>query len=365
MRDRPMRAKLVPWLGLLLLPGMLLPQACLSFETAYNLRAVDNTILPGYQRLADETAALAKQTLVFCQQPSDPDLHRLQEQFHLSMDSWQFIQTVRLGPIEEKLRGYRLHFWPDKRQSVSRHLAKLLNKADPETLKSEAFAKGSVALQGFSALERLLFAADNQPGEFSSDGPKAHHCQVMVAITRNMTGIAREIAAEWQTMKPSHRDLIASAARGNQAYADSTEVSARLFNSLFTQIELMLDRKLRAPLGESQQRARGKRSESWRSGRSLRNMALNLQSVHQLTQTAFLSRLVDPPLKRRINELFQRSAQQISQIALPLAQAVTDPIQRERVVELTQTLTALKQALTEELAPALEIPIGFNSLDGD
>lgn len=360
-----MRNRLRSWLGLLLLSGMLSPQAGLGIESDYNLQAVDNTILPGYLRLADETAALSKQTLGFCQQPADPDLHQLQEQFHLSMDSWQFIQTVRFGPVEEKLRGYRLHFWPDKRQSVNRHLTKLLNNAVPQALNSEAFAKGSVALQGFSALERLLFAADNQAGRFRTDGPKAYHCQLMVAITRNMAGIARDMSAEWQTMKPSHRHLIASAARGNPAYADSTEVTARLFNSLITQIELMLDRKLRAPLGESLQQARGKRSESWRSGRSLRNIKLNLQSVHQLTQTAFLNRLLDPPLTGRINELFLRGAQQISQITLPLAQAVTDPVQRVRVVQLTQTLTVLKQALTEELAPALEVPIGFNSLDGD
>ena len=216
-----MRNRLTSWLGLLLLSGMALPQASLGFETRYNLQAVDNTILPGYQRLATETTALSEQTRGFCQQPGDQGLQQLREQYHLAMDSWQFIQTVHLGPVEEKLRSHRLQFWPDKRQSVSRHLANLLDRADPASLEAEAFAKGSVALQGFSALERLLFATDSQASEFSTDRPRAYQCQVMLAITRNMAAIAQELVTEWQTREPSHRDLIAGAARGNQAYGDS------------------------------------------------------------------------------------------------------------------------------------------------
>lgn len=341
------------------------PQASLADETRYNLQAVDNTILPGYQRLAAETATLSEQTLDFCRQPGDQALQQLRRQFHLAMDSWQFAQTVRLGPVEQQLRGYRLQFWPDKRQSVSRHLAKLLEQADPANLEPEAFAKGSVALQGFSALERLLFATDSQASEFNPDGPKSYQCQVMLAITRNMAGVAEELVAGWLTESPPHRDLIAGAARGNQAYGDSSEVSARLFNSLYTQIELMLDRKLRAPLGESLQRARGKRSESWRSERSLRNIAENLKSVHQLTRQAFLSRLVDPPLTQRIEDQIARCQRDLKEIGLPLPQAVEDPAQRQRVEQLIADLSGLKQLLLGELAPALEITIGFNSLDGD
>lgn len=350
---------------LLMLCCIGLPQPVLSDETRYNLQAVDDTILPGYQRLEKLTALLAQQSQAFCKQPSESGLQQLQADYHRAMDSWQFIQVVRFGPIEDSLRGYRLQFWPDKRQSVSRHLAKLLDKAEADALDPENFARGSVALQGFSALERLLFEKDLQAGQLRASAPKAYHCQVMVAISHNMAQIARELLDEWQTNKPAYRDLIASAPRGNAAYADSAEVSARLFNSLFTQIELMLDRKLRAPLGESLQRARGKRSESWRSGRSLRNLSHNLQSVHQLTRQAFMSRLVDPHLSQRIDERVANCNRLLNKIELPLAEAVKDAQQRQRVEFLVTALAGLKQTLLGELAPALEITIGFNSLDGD
>ncbi len=348
-----------------MLSGLGLSLTIQADETRYNLQAVDNTILPGYERLAERTQQLAQETRSFCQQPRGTGLQQLREHYHRAMDSWQFVQTIRLGPIEESLRGYRLQFWPDKRQSVSRHLASLLEQANPDALEPRTFAKGSVAVQGFSALERLMFDAESQAGDFSPTGSKAYHCQVMRAITGNMAGIAQELVEQWQTRNPSQRDLIAGAARGNATYADSEEVSARLFNSLYTQIELMLEQKLRTPLGESLQRSRGKRSESWRSGRSLRNLAHNLESVHQLTQQAFTSRLLDPTLSRRIDDRVAACSKLLNHIEPPLAQAVKDPTQRQQVEQLVTTLAELKQILIGELAPALEIPIGFNSLDGD
>jgi len=44
---------------------------------------------------------------------------------------------------------------------------------------------------------------------------------------------------------------------------------------------------------------------------------------------------------------------------------VTDPISRPRVEALVAALDRLKQLIVGDLATTLEIPIGFNSLDGD
>jgi predicted lipoprotein len=277
------------------------------------------------------------------------------------MDSWQFIQPIRLGPIEQELRSYRLQFWPDKRQSVSRHLDMLLEKADPDALRPDAFAQGSVALQGFSALERLLFQPEIDAARFTTAHDGEFSCDLIMAISHNMADIARETAGQWR----SHRQLIATAARGNAAYADSSDVSARLFNNLYTQLELMLDQKLRAPLGSSPERSRGKRSESWRSARALRNLQQNLMGIEALLESAFLSRLVDPPLSREIQAQLAGCKQRLEAIGKPLAEAVSDTEQRPRVEALIKTLAGLKGTITGKLAPALEIPIGFNSLDGD
>ncbi len=348
---------------MLLLGGLSLVST--ADERHYNLQAVDDYILPGYAQLEARTRQLAQETARFCPQPDATGLQRLRELYHLAMDSWQFIQPVRIGPIEQELRGYRLQFWPDKRHSVSRHLTRLLEQADTEALNADDFARGSVAVQGFSALERLLFEPGVEAQRFGSSDDGRFRCRLMLAITRNLAGIVRQLSAQWRPGEASHRELIASAVLGNSAYADDAEVSARLFNGLYTQLESMLDEKLRAPLGASLQQARGKRSESWRSARSLRNLAHNLDGVGRLTESAFLSRLADPPLQRKILDQLARSHAVLEQIELPLWRAVADPTQRPRVEALLAALSELKLMVVGELAAALEIPIGFNSLDGD
>ena len=355
----------LPWNGLLLLLAGCSPSLGLSGETRYNLQAVDAYILPGYTRLAERTQALAQQAERFCQHPDDSGLQQLREHYRLALERWQFIQPIQLGPIEQKLRSYRLQFWPDKRQSVSRHLAELLDKTDDEALEADNFASGSVAVQGFSALERLLFSADDGPSAFTASETGHQRCRVMRAISRNMADISLQVLNEWQSGESPHRQLVATAATGNAAYRDSAAVSARLFNSLRTQLELMLEQKLKAPMGPSAERARGTKSESWRSGQSLSNLEHNLDGVSLLIRTAFLSRLAASRLSDRIETQLAQCGQALAQIELPLHEAVTDPEQRTRIEALMQAFSVLRDSLTGELAPALEIPLGFNSLDGD
>src|SRR3546814_3114375 len=71
------------------------------------------------------------------------------------MDAWMAVQHLRFGPSLLFLRVDRVEFWPDKRGTVGRHLAQLLSDHDLQPLAPRVFANGSVAVQGFPALERL------------------------------------------------------------------------------------------------------------------------------------------------------------------------------------------------------------------
>src|SRR3546814_21005019 len=77
------------------------------------------------------------------------------------MDAWTAVQHLRFGPSLLFLRYDRIEFWPDKRGVVRRHLSQLLSEQDAEALQTRTFANGSVAVPGFPALERLLFARDD------------------------------------------------------------------------------------------------------------------------------------------------------------------------------------------------------------
>src|SRR3546814_13295273 len=76
------------------------------------------------------------------------------------MDAWTAVQHLRFGPSLLFLRYDRIEFWPDKRGVVRRHLSQLLSEQDAEALQLRPFANGSVAVQGFPGLERLLFESE-------------------------------------------------------------------------------------------------------------------------------------------------------------------------------------------------------------
>ncbi|MGD2118114.1 MAG: imelysin family protein [Chromatiales bacterium] len=334
-------------------------------SSALNLAAVDHYIIPGYQALADSTVKLESRTHSFCTSGSEVEFTALREAFHHAMDDWQYVQLIRFGPIEILLRGNRYQMWPDKRGTVGKHLRQLLKAKDSDKLASDQFERASIAIQGFSAMERLLFGNDSNPEQFVTAGRATYDCQVLQAIAHNLATMSRELVAEWSQGDNAHRVFIASAADGNDYYEAADEVSSRLLNNLHTALQLIAEQKLERPLGDAIQKARGQRAESWRSRRSLRNIRLNLQAAEKLYQLAFAPRLQDTPLQQQIAAAFSTSRQQIDAIKTSLYAAVNDETARQQVESLQSSAAKLKALLAGPLPDAIGIPLGFNSLDGD
>ena len=62
---------------------------------------------------------------------------------------------------------------------------------------------------------------------------------------------------------------------------------------------------------------------------------------------------------------FERVFATLDGVGLPLDKAVEDPAARPKVETLVTELKALRQLVAQELAPALDLAVGFNALDGD
>jgi predicted lipoprotein len=334
-------------------------------DKVYNLRTADEHIIPGYQALARSTSDLDRRAATFCEAPTGGGLAALRESFHQAMDAWQSIQHIRFGPVELLLRSYRYQMWPDKRGTVAKHLRRLLASKNRSDLEAGRFAKGSVAVQGLSAAERLLFGSQVSSADFGQDAQGRRRCAILRAIGHNLSLMSAEIVAEWTEGSEAHRAYLATASQGNAYYRDDREPGAKLLNNLNTELERIADQKLGRPLGESLRRARGKRAESWRSVRSVRNIRQNLHAARALYRVAFAPRLVDNDLDRRAEAAFDRALLALDAIPIPLAQAVEEPTGRGRVEAARTEITALAALFSGPLPQALNLPLGFNSLDGD
>lgn len=334
-------------------------------NTQFNLAAADDYIIPGYQKLAQSTAGLKQSSAQFCAQPSIDGLAVVRDQYEQAFTDWQHIQLVRFGPIEVLLRANRFQLWPDKRGTVSKHLARLLKAQDANKLVAGQFEKTSIAVQGFSAMERLLYAKNTQFSDFSGSDKAHYRCRLLGVISHNLETMSAALVKEWSDGENAHRAFFASADKGNSYYEEQSEVTGKLLNNLHTALQVIVDQKLLRPLGSSLQKARSKRAESWRSQQSLNNLRVNLKAAHKLYQSAFAKRINNSALDKQINTAFTASLQKLEAIGKPLFLAVADAGERQKVETLLVAVKHLKALLAGPLPDAVGIPLGFNSLDGD
>lgn len=352
-----------PWLLSLILLLSLTAQA--EDWTTLNLRVLDQHLLPRYEALAHSTAELDKAAQNFCQASPDQSdlqshLQNLQQHYHKAMDDWMAIQHMRFGPAELYLRYSRLQLWPDKRGSTAKQLRALLAEANPAILTEAEFQHQSVAVQGFNALEMLLFEAVPL-SEFGSQDQASFRCQLVEAISANLAEIGRGIVTDWREAPMQFRQLFASAEDGNAYFESSLEISSKLLNNLNTGVQAMVEVKLMRPL----EPFRPRRSESWRSERSLRNLQYNLIGLQELYQVGFAPLVNDERLKREIDNIFQRPLITLSEIKQPWINIEEGSAEHDQLKWLLAEVQQLQYLIGELLPGDIGLSLGFNSLDGD
>ncbi len=334
-----------------------------------NEDAVARHVLPRYDRLVAATAALHEATGGACAQPGAAGLDMLRERWRAAAAAWQGVQHIRFGPIELFMRGMRFAFWPDTRNSVGRGLEEVIAGRASASISGETFARGAVAVQGLPALERLLFGAESAPKLLAGDAEAGFRCATVQAIGSNLADLAGGIRRDWiEGAEP-----FAKAMSGGGPHADAKEATGELFKSLHAAVEIVADHKLARPLGVSAQTARPQLAEAFHSRTSMDNIRANLEAAESLYLggggMGFAGFVRDVAGDKALDDLFKRAFAQTrataASVAMPLEEAVSDPAERRKLMQLARETSALKALLAQRLTTALDIPVGFNALDGD
>lgn len=343
---------------------------------ALNDALVEDHIVPRYAKLAEATARLNTLAEHICEMPSSMSVTDLGKAVIAAQDAWQRIQHVRFGPVDRDMRAARFAFWPDVRNRTGRDLAEILRARDRKSFAPDRFPRESVVIQGFPAMERLLFGKD--AGRLLVDGTVDAHfrCAMVRAIAANLADMSDKIYSEWTQGADSYANAVSNAGAEFALYPKAEEATLDMFKSLHGAVEMVADHKLPRPLGDSLEDAHPKRAESWRSGRSLENVRRNLEAAQAMylgengSGTRGFSRMVREVAKdKELDDLLRRAFAQTlataKSIEMPLSQAVKDPGERAKLVKLKTEASALKTILAQRLTVALQIPLGFNALDGD
>jgi len=342
--------------ALILMAGMVHAAGPAPDWSTFNHQAVQQHILPRYAQLDSSTARLAASTEALCQAPSIDTLEQARRDWHDAMQAWQGIQHVQFGPVQFLMRSFGLQFWPDRKNIGARQLRQALTSEQPYD--AEFFRQASVSIQGFPALERLLFADDAL-----EHLQRGRHCELTRTIAGHVAQMSHAIHSEWQAQASGEFTA-------DQDTDIAAELAVELMASLVEPIEAVRDSKLLKPMGDTAAAARPKLLESYRSGSSLANIRSNLAALDALYQGTepsvddLLQQAGAAELAEAIRTRFATIQHMLSQIDIPLSTAITQP---DTHAELMAITTQLKQ-LSEQLDSAMDvlgIQLGFNSRDGD
>lgn len=338
---------------------LIFSQSALALDWSETNKAItDKFAIPHFEQLLNASEKLVSQTNAFCKKGGEESFDKTKVQYHNMMDAWQEIQILRTGPEELLMRNFRIEMWPDRSNTGAKQIRKLLKDKNLDALKPEVFSKSSTAVQGLSAIERIIFAKDIKASEFQENGKANYRCQLLQAITVNLQSISTALLNDWQT---SYRISITVQGEKNDVFSSHKEVASVFLKEVSTQLQAVYDQKFKRPLDDK--RFRPKRAESWRSGRSLRNITLNLESAEQLFNIGFLPHLKDETLKKKLDKEFKQSIKTGKIFTMSLLTAHTE--KPEALAQWMEEVSQLKRTVTVDVPKALGISLGFNSLDGD
>ena len=328
-----------------------------------------NHVLPRYKVFANEIIKIDSSATKFCLTLDSASLIDLREVFHAAADAWIRVEHINFGPVEENLRLYRINFWPDKHNTGSKHLARILKNKEKTMLEPKNFSLNSVALQGFPALERLLFT---QSDELFKGGDLAkYRCNLIKAISKNLRKIANSLLVEWVEDNSAYINNDSYQKTSNNF--EEREVFQDYFASLYGILRKIHDLKLHRPLGETPEGSRPKKSEAWRSGRSLRNIIINLESAQKLFMGEGyfgmnnLIQIINPEtyMVRDFNISMNLALKTARGVPVPLHKAVLDYKWHDQVDKLKAQISRMMAMVRARIFLSFGIGTGFNFLDGD
>lgn len=248
------------------------------------------------------------------------------------MTAWERLSAVAVGPLVERRSARRVDFTPTRPASIERAIAQ-----DPRDM-----ALVGAPARGLPALEWLLWKHSLVPGSAA--------CEYAVRVAEDIAGEASALAAAFAAPREWSDEAQATA-------------FAEVLNQLVAGVEALRWAQIERPLKEG--RGQFPRSASRSSAAA---WAARWQALRSLA--TFEAGAADAPVSveaylrgRGLNPLADRWRGSVQRSGLALEGA--SPSRPAALAGASRELATLKRRLEDELAPALEVSIGFSDSDGD
>lgn len=331
------------------------------------LDTIDKFLVPHLETLTRTTGGLATAIEAVCRQGDDASRKAARAAFADTVRAWGGLDFIRFGPSAREHRLERIFFWPDPRGFASRQLNGLLAARKPELLAPGALASQSVAVQGLTALEILLFD-DKTPLGAGKDEAGQYRCALAGAIAANVHAVAGQIDAGW-TGADGFRLKMLTPGSDNALYKDAGETVRETMKALVAGIELCRDRfilpELTAVTANPPRRVRLAFETSGLTGAYLK---ASLVALKELYAAIGLDAYVPPDKPWMTNFLptsWNSLLADVDRLDGLRANERGSEAHLHALRKMRFDLSGIRQIIVKELAPNADIVMGFNELDGD
>jgi uncharacterized protein len=337
-------------------------------------QVLEQHIRPLYADLADKADKLRLTLTAACQSRGADDGNAIRTAFRDLVLAWSRTEHLRFGPITDRNRFERVMYWPDRQRIGERQVSQILSKKEPAATAAVELGKRSVAVQGLTALEIVLYG----PGGstiLSETAEASFACRYATAIATGIDIIAKEIVSEWAD-GATFTTLWLEPGEQNPVYKASSDRTIEVLKGYRVGIYNARDMKLLPSLGLKRVALRGQLAPKSRppfelSGLSLASIIANLEGVLDLYVKGGLAEQLAARESEaaRLTKLNLESAIEAMRAIEPLGQAAfNDQAVMDRVALVRDPLSfALSEGglALAEIAGMGALVLGFLDDDGD
>ncbi len=347
------------WVAIAVLPPPVLAETIAPVRAA-----IDGFIRPNFERFADISELMVSDVEPLCERPSRKQLKDARSAFRAAATAWARVEFVRVGPLSTGNRAERILFWPDRRGTGLRQVQAALANKDGSVQTVGDLSQKSVALQGFGALEYLLFGTGSENLATAGSG---FRCAFAVAAAQNISAIAREVSDAWND-DMGHSGIWLTPGPENESYRTDSEALAELVGTLAHGFEMVRDQRLRPIAPENRRPGLHKRALFWRSDATVSVINANLSGMQSLFDVSGLADSLTHDQRWLAGSIafeFSNARKTISGIKLPIDRLVGDTEQSSKLAYLLVVTRSLQRLVGEEMANDIGLSTGFSPMDGD
>ncbi|MGQ7844881.1 imelysin family protein [Granulosicoccus sp. 3-233] len=344
--------------ALLMLPATRLRAA--EFQATPQLSAnwVQDVYQPAFRRFANAADAWTSTTKDLCESGPASRIHALQTDFTRLLQDYARVEIFRSGPMLDNHLQNRLFYWPDKRRVGERQLRSLLADTDIASLSVRQLARKSVAVQGFPALERLLFS----DGHYTVE--ETPLCHVVQTLIQNIASMADELDRAWQS-DSEYVQAFLHPEPSSPHFRNANEALRSVITEIVTGLDSLVDRKLQTLLSGDPRIIRT--APLWRSRRTVAMLTGNVAGIRSLLFDAGL--LQQLAMEDELTTDFDYVDHLLGKLQYTFAFAGPDGQLSPEVdtvfASLSAVLNDIRHTVNHQVLTPLGMGVNFNADDGD